>query len=110
MNFYSDVLNNKLTTGLMARVVKSYKTVTVPANGSTEPQLIDITPPTGYAAVGIVGIHTDYPVTVIPTLWYLNKGNQIAFSLKSTHGANLNCTAFIHVLYLPASWYVSVND
>lgn len=104
------VLNTKLAAGLMARVAKCYKTVSVPANGFTGSQMLDITPPAGYTAVGIVGIQTDYPATVIPTMYYLNKGNQIAFTLKSTYGAELSCAAIIHVLYLPASWNIAVND
>ena len=104
------VLNTKLAAGLMARVAKCYKTVSVPANGFTGSQMLDITPPAGYTAVGIVGIQTDYPATVIPTMYYLNKGNQIAFALKSTYGAELSCAAIIHVLYLPASWNIAVND
>ena len=102
--------NTKLAAGLMARVAKCYKTVSVPANGFTGSQMLDITPPAGYTAVGIVGIQTDYPATVIPTMYYLNKGNQIAFTLKSTYGAELSCAAIIHVLYLPASWNIAVND
>lgn len=104
------VLNTKLAAGLMARVAKCYKTVSVPANGFTGSQMLDITPPAGYTAVGIVGIQTDYPATVIPTMYYLNKGNQIAFVLKSTYGAELSCAAIIHVLYLPTAWDIAVND
>lgn len=104
------VLNTKLAAGLMARVAKCYKTVSVPANGFTGSQMLDITPPAGYTAVGIVGIQTDYPATVIPTMYYLNKGNQIAFTLKSTYGAELSCAAIIHVLYLPTAWDIAVND
>ena len=57
--------------------------------------------PADLNAVGILGIQTDYPATITPTLWYLNKGNQIAFCLYSTYGSELTCTVFFHVPLLP---------
>lgn len=104
--FYTTVLNTKHKV-----MIKKYtKTIKIPANSFTGSIMLDIQPPSGLKAVGILGIQTDYPATITPTLWYLNKGNQIAFCLYSTYGSELTCTVFFHVLLLPESWDIVVND
>ena len=101
---------NVLNTKHKVMIKKYTKTIKIPANSFTGSIMLDIQPPSGLKAVGILGIQTDYPATITPTLWYLNKGNQIAFCLYSTYGSELTCTVFFHVLLLPESWDIVVND
>ena len=101
---------NVLNTKHKVMIKKYTKTIKIPANSFTGSIMLDIQPPSGLKAVGILGFQTDYPATITPTLWYLNKGNQIAFCLCSTYGTELTCTVFFHVLLLPESWDIVVND
>ena len=101
---------NVLNTKHKVMIKKYTKTIKIPANSFTGSIMLDIQPPSGLKAVGILGIQTDYPATITPTLWYLNKGNQIAFCLYSTYGSELTCTVFFHVLLLPESWDITVNN
>ena len=101
---------NVLNTKHKVLIKKYTKVIKIPANSFTGSIMLDIQPPSGLKAVGILGIQTDYPATITPTLWYLNKGNQIAFCLYSTYGSELTCTVFFHVLLLPESWDITVNN
>lgn len=99
----------QLNSNLTIRTIRKNKTITIPANSILNNNVMNVNDVDGYIPVGIVGIYSDYPNVIIPTIYYINSVKELWFDVKNLHSESLTTGITFQVMYVSDGFTVTNN-